>query len=241
LEVEMNGSIDTRVERLYQQIELVRGSGDPSRGRLCIMSFVAFLAGERHSDAPATASPVIRNFAIVVNDEMPAHLRQRLKPFAPRILGTNDGLDRQRLDILRRAAAEELLPLSGAPRPAAQAAAGAGLMAWLRARLLPQMEATLIADTVATSEVELAASAAKLIALAARRAPTPAEQERCWGKAVELLDRLCDVGAERPRPAAEPARLAWLDDLAAKSQRRRQRIQSALGRVTSLGEGEASS
>jgi hypothetical protein len=56
-----------------------------------------------------------------------------------------------------------------------------------------------------------------------------------------LLDRLCDVGAERPRPAAEPARLAWLDDLAAKSQRRRQRIQSALGRVTSLGEGEASS
>lgn len=236
----MNGSIDTRVERLYQQIELVRGSGDPSRGRLCIMSFVAFLAGERHSDAPATASAVIRNFAIVVNDEMPAHLRQRLKPFAPRILGTNDGLDRQRLDLLRRAATEELLPLAGATPCPASPAPASGLMGWIRARLMPQMEATLAADAVAASEVELAASAAKLIALAARRAPNAAEQERCWGKAIELLDRLCDVGAERPRPQAEPTRLAWLDELAAKSQRRRQRLQAAIGKVTGAGEDQPS-
>jgi hypothetical protein len=234
----MHGSIDARFERLYQEIELVRGSGDPSRGRLCVMSFVAFLAGERHSDAPATASPVIRNFAIVVNDEMPAHLRQGLKPFAPRILGTNDGLDRQRLELLRRATAEELLPLAGAaPKPGTPAH---GLVAWLRARLLPQMEATLIADAVAATEPELAASAAKLIALAARRAPTAAEQERCWAKAIDLLDRLCDIGAERPRPPAEPARLAWLDEFATRGARRRQRLHSAIGKVTGESEGQAS-
>jgi hypothetical protein len=234
----MNGSIDARLERLYQQIELVRGSGDPSRGRLCVMSFVAFLAGERHSDAPAAASPVIRNFAIVVNDEMPTHLRQRLKPFAPRILGTNDGLDQRRLDLLRQAAAEAMTPLAGPPgRKPAPPSGAHGLGAWLRRRVLARMEAALIADTIAATEVEVAASTAKLIALAARRAPTAAEQERCWSKAIDLLDQLCDVGAEQRQREAAPDRLAWLDEFAERSERRRRHIRSALDKMRGAGEG----
>jgi hypothetical protein len=57
------------------------------------MSFVACLAGEKESDAPRCASPVIRAFAILINEQMPREVRQRLKPFAPRIVGTKDGLD----------------------------------------------------------------------------------------------------------------------------------------------------
>ena len=86
-------TVDERMEQVYQQIELVRGVGDRRRAKLCIMSFVALLAGESHTDSPDTASAVLRRFAITINDEMPADMRQRLKPFAPRIIGTRDQWD----------------------------------------------------------------------------------------------------------------------------------------------------
>jgi hypothetical protein len=46
---------------------------------LCGISFVALLAGEGNTDQPASASPLIRNLAIPVNDAMPQEVRQRLK------------------------------------------------------------------------------------------------------------------------------------------------------------------
>ena len=73
------------------------------------MSLVAFLAGEPHSDAPGCASPLIQTFAVLVNDHMPHAARQRLKPFAPRIIGTDDGFDPVRAAVLRHALAEEIL------------------------------------------------------------------------------------------------------------------------------------
>lgn len=103
-------TVDTSLESLYQQVELVRGAGDRRLGQLCVMSFVAFLAGEGHSDKPATASILIRRFAMTINDEMPDHLRQRLKPFAPRIFGTCDGKDPARARFLIEVARSELLP-----------------------------------------------------------------------------------------------------------------------------------
>ena len=53
-------TVDERMEQVYQQIELVRGVGDRRRAKLCIMSFVALLAGESHTDSPDTASAVLR-------------------------------------------------------------------------------------------------------------------------------------------------------------------------------------
>lgn len=44
------------LERLYERIRLVGGKGSRRDARLCVMTFVALLAGERHTDAPATAS-----------------------------------------------------------------------------------------------------------------------------------------------------------------------------------------
>jgi hypothetical protein len=83
-------TIEGQVERRLLQVELVQGKDDRDRGKLCIM---ALLAGEAHTDAPATASAVIREFAMTINDLIPDSMRQRLKPFAPRIINTRDGLD----------------------------------------------------------------------------------------------------------------------------------------------------
>ena len=61
-------SVNLAVERLYEEVELVRGTGNRHRGELCIMSFVAYLAGEPHTDSPSNpcgrthtiSSPVCR-------------------------------------------------------------------------------------------------------------------------------------------------------------------------------------
>src|SRR5215203_3316849 len=98
--------LDPRLQRALDRVELVGGSiGDPGQGRMCLMSLVAFLAGEPHSDSPDCASPLVQAFAVPVNDHMPYSERQRLKLFAPRIIGTNDGLDRVRAGVLRHALA----------------------------------------------------------------------------------------------------------------------------------------
>src|SRR3712207_4257577 len=97
-------------QRVLDRFELVSGIGEPDEGTACVMSLVAHLAGEGHTDRPRCASPVVRDFVIPVNDHMPREARQSLKPFAPRLVGTNDGLDRARAEVLRRALAETILP-----------------------------------------------------------------------------------------------------------------------------------
>ena len=115
--------LHSSLQRAFDRIELVGGSiGDPGEGRMCLMSLVAFLAGEHHSDSPACASPLIQAFAVLVNDHMPHAARQRLKPFAPRIIGTDDGLDGVRAAVLVQAMAESVLPgASGQDRARAAA------------------------------------------------------------------------------------------------------------------------
>ncbi|WP_270939141.1 hypothetical protein, partial [Falsiroseomonas oryzae] len=113
--------LDLRLERALERVELVTGVGTRDAGRMCVMSLVACLAGEEHTDSPSCASQLIRAFAIPLNDNMPHAVRQRLKPFAPRILGTQDGQDTVRAELLRRALAEEILPrLGGQKQPQAR-------------------------------------------------------------------------------------------------------------------------
>jgi hypothetical protein len=68
------------------------------------------MSRQRHTDAPCTASPVIRRFAMTINDEMPEELRQKLKPFAPRIIGTRDRRDLARAGLLLNAWRTETVP-----------------------------------------------------------------------------------------------------------------------------------
>jgi hypothetical protein len=186
-------------------VELVGGSiGDPGQGRMCLMSLVAFLAGEPHSDAPGCASPLVQAFAVAANDLMPRAARQRLKPFAPRIIGTDDGFDGVRAEVLRQALAGEIPPEApGGRRPAGRDAPAKGGFAKLRRlwRWLRKDERGRLLDRALSrgEGVHLARKAARLVARSARRAPDARERERHWDAAIGLLDRLCDVGAPAQR------------------------------------------
>jgi hypothetical protein len=76
---------------------LSKGAHDtPGDGR-CAMEWVAFLAGEPHSDSPACVSPVLTSFCVSFNDALDDENRQRLRPYLARTIGTRgDGLGEQR-------------------------------------------------------------------------------------------------------------------------------------------------
>ena len=210
--------LEPRLQRAFDKVELVGGSiGDPGDGRMCLMSLVAFLAGEPHSDSPGCASPLIQTFAVLVNDHMPRAARQRLKPFAPRIIGTKDGLDRLRVAVLRQALAEEIPPETPGQQLTDRTAPAMGRFAKLRRlwRWLRKDERGRLLDRALSRDdgVYLAREAARLIARSARHAQDARERERHWDAAIGLLDRLCDVGvpAARRGPGVRAERLARLE------------------------------
>lgn len=233
-------TVDERMERLYQQVELVRGAGDRKRGRLCVMSFVAFLVGEHHTDNPCTASGVIRRFAMTINDDMPNHLRQRLKCFAPRIIGTRDGQDRSRAELLLFVARSEILPrisedftecagsqrASGGPRPTEDLH-----------DLLEKLHHAMSRARSSGAWEELASAWARLVSHCARNAATLVQRDWYWLKSIEVLDRLCDIGTNRRRPDIATERLASLEaflDRRAEMQQRRTRAAAVLARVRTM-------
>ena len=205
-------------QRVLDRFELVSGIGEPGEGTACVMSLVAHLAGEGRTDRPRCASPVIREFAIPVNDHMPREARQRLKPFVPRLVGTNDGLDRARAEVLRRALVETILPRASgeceAASPGGPARRRAGPFRRLRIRLLRgnllRRIGRLLEEAEAGrgrgQEAELASAAGHLLASCARDAWDAREAEWYWNQAIALLDRLCDVGAQGQRGEAAGVR-----------------------------------
>jgi len=206
--------LDLRLERALERVELVTGVGTRDTGRMCVMSLVACLAGEEHTDSPTCASALVRAFAIPLNDNMPHAVRQRLKPFAPRILGTQDGQDSVRAELLRRALLEEILPRLGGQQPTkAKRFAVPFWRLWslLGMRRL-EREAEWMMDRVValtdgadTSRAVAAAGAVgRLLARAARDTADPREANRLWDLAIGLLDRLCEIGGTRVAPS-----VAW--------------------------------
>jgi hypothetical protein len=211
--------LDLRRQRELDSVELVSGLGESGGNRMCIMALVARLAGEGHTDSPACASPLVRAYAIPINDHMPRRVRQRLKPFAPRILGTADGRDAARAEALRRILAEEILPglRARAASEAVNAADGlhrAGRVRRLWARLRRAgLERRIRRLSVPPptgrrgreAAIELAGAAGRLLAWSAREAADPRAAEWCWGRALDLLDRLCEAGRDAVTPVAPPA------------------------------------
>jgi hypothetical protein len=224
--------LDLRLERALERVELVTGVGTRDAGRMCVMSLVACLAGEEHTDSPACASPLIRAFAIPLNDNMPHAVRQRLKPFAPRILGTQDGMDAVRAELLRKALAEEILPRLGgrqAAPPRRFAAPFWRLWSMLGMRRLEREAEWMMDRAVALADgadmaraVAAAGAVGRLLARAARETHDPREADRLWDLAVGLLDRMCDVGGQRTGAAA-----AWAARLEQVFEARGLRCQPA--------------
>jgi len=240
-------TVDARWESLYRQVELVRGVNDRKRGKMCIMSFVAFLAGEEHSDNPTTASPLIRQFAMTINDNMPDHMRQRLKSFAPRILGTRDGQDWARVRHLLEAVRAEVLPRIAAEFGFAATRDGC-MPRWSqthrKAMTLPQLHeqvARLASNTPDPGDMppceERGAGVARLIAHCGRIARTPEQRDWYWVKAIELLDRLCDISADHDRRGVPVERLSEMEAFLERRnepQQRKARAVAAFTRVRNL-------
>lgn len=74
---------------LLESISLERSSHPPG-DLMCAMEAVAFIAGEKWSDSPECACPVITTFMRSWNDGLPSNAdRDRLlKPLIPKIIGT---------------------------------------------------------------------------------------------------------------------------------------------------------
>ncbi len=215
-------TVNPRLEELYNQVELVRGVGDRQRAQLCVMSFVALLAGEDHSDNPVTASRVLRRFAITMNDQMPASLRQDLKCFAPQMIGTRDGHDDARAKLLLDAARTELLPRIEADIGGSGSAILADekrrtVRSWLQA--YHSVKTYIVASTMVLDEwvrEDVACTVACLICGSAQIAAFADQRAWYWAKGVDLLDRLCTIGIEDARPIVSEDHLDLLSRFLAK-------------------------
>jgi len=71
-----------------ETLVLKRGAHDEQSQEMCIMEAVAFVAGEPWSDSPQCASPVIAAFLRSYNDSVSDDVRQTLKQYIPRLIGT---------------------------------------------------------------------------------------------------------------------------------------------------------
>lgn len=142
----------------------------PSDG-MCVMEAVAWWFGEDHTDEPRCVSPVLRSYAMTLNDRMPDDQRQKLLPFIPRFVGTrDDGLDQERAEM--------------AALRAVNVFAAAGLRA---VGLDEHAEACKNADTLNTA----AYAAAAVAALA---------DAHLWDEALQLLDDMLSLGARSHSP-----------------------------------------
>lgn len=81
---------------------------------MCLMEAVAYVAGERWSDHPACASPVLAAYGRTLNDTLTHEERQRLLPLVPLLVGTSasQAVEHQRAYLLADAAVRVLAPMA---------------------------------------------------------------------------------------------------------------------------------
>lgn len=83
-----------------EDIQLSRGNHKTRETGLCVMEAVAWIAGEEHTDMPKCVSPVISKYCQVLNDSGNDAVRERLKPYIYKMIGTaSPELDEQRAFI----------------------------------------------------------------------------------------------------------------------------------------------
>src|SRR6185436_6421494 len=115
-----------RVNSMINLDEIVSQSGahESAEAGMCVMEMVSYMEDEPWSDHPACVSPVLGAFLRSWNDGLDEETRQRLKPYAARVIWTaNDGKDEARAwmatDWLCRSQLPAWLDLAGLTEHAA--------------------------------------------------------------------------------------------------------------------------
>ena len=185
------------------------------------MSFVALLAGERHTDRPSTACPVITAFVIKINDAIDCDTRQALKPLAHDILGTNDGHSRERAWFLARTCINDVfarlvsetgvaaklptLPVSRDDSIDFKALSSElnaiGKRSGVDSSLLFDIRYLLRALARGSDELVAIASAVLFVDTAHRNGAPPAENP-FWQAAIAMFSHLCGIGKVTRGPVA---------------------------------------
>lgn len=90
-------------------IPLAPGSHSSPRQGVCVVELASMLAGEEFSDRPRVVCPVIAAFLRAWNDRAAHADRQRLRPYAERIVGSRGSrqLTRERREICLQWAADQ--------------------------------------------------------------------------------------------------------------------------------------
>ena len=113
----MTTIIEDRLKQL-PKVKLHQGGHTSFKQGHCATEVIAWLAGEDHSDHPKCTSPVLASLLRRFNDVADDELRQRLKPYLPKAVGTaGDGYDELRgwmtADWALRTAVPTWLDLAG--------------------------------------------------------------------------------------------------------------------------------
>ena len=172
---------------------LIGGAGQYPAAGACVMQAVAWLAtsGQKWTDEPDCAHPVIRRVAIWVNDSVSDKHRRGLWPLVPRIMGTATG--DHKADIrtgvaLAVWAAERVLPLITDPAAGKRAAEKLGnARAWVTGQgisLPPEPDS----DAAATAAAATAAAPAAAYAAAAYAAAAAAYAAAAYDDAAAAAD-----------------------------------------------------
>jgi hypothetical protein len=186
------------------EVRLAEGGHKNPNDGLCFMEMAAWFAGEKHSDKPECACPVLGAYGIRLNDRMPDDVRDwLLKPLVPMIVGTRDkDSEVKRAEFLAMWATNKILPIilrergllkeaeaceSAASLSEAKAAAAAADAAAFAAASAE------IAATYAASAAAYAATYAAFAATYANAANADAA-EHIWTVAVEGLRQAILIG-----------------------------------------------
>ena len=122
--------IISHMEQVQHEIDisaviLKSGSHDSPEDGMCVMELSSYIAREPWSDHPACVSPVLGAFLRSWNDSLDEDIRQKLKPYSSRVIGTagDTAKDEQRawmaVDWLARTQLAVWLDLAGLSEHAA--------------------------------------------------------------------------------------------------------------------------
>jgi hypothetical protein len=184
----------------------------PSDG-VSLMEAVSDFAGEPWSNSPSGTSPVIAAYARSLNDWLPDDVRQRLKAYIPRLVGTAEpDLELRRAFACADAAVRVFAPLAFKAAGLVEEAARLGMLAPVdRESAESARSAAESAESAARSAASLSAwSATESMRLAAESARSAAlsvssaarSEASSSGSAAESAARLAARSAESAQAAA---------------------------------------